>query len=51
MTRKEKFLEVMKQKGFANVVDLMIRVESIILGDRGKAIEAVQKNKNYYSMI
>lgn len=51
MTRKEKFLEVIKQKGFDSVVDLMIRVESIILGDRGKAIEAVQKNKNYYQMI
>lgn len=51
MTRKERFMEVIKQRDFDSVVDLMIRVESIILDDRGKAIEVAQKNKNYYSMI
>ncbi len=51
MTRKERFMKIIKDRGYDSVVNLMIKVESIILGDRGKAIEVAQKNKNYYAMI
>lgn len=51
MDRREKFNKVIEEKGFKNVVELMIKVETILLGDKSKAFEYAQKNKNYYSMI
>ena len=34
MNRKEKFLQVIKDKGYESVVDLMIAVEAVILKDK-----------------
>lgn len=51
MTRKEKFLQVIKNKGYESVVDLMIAVEAVILKDKTKAYEKATTCKNYYTMI
>ena len=51
MTRKEKFLQVIKEKGYNSIVDLMIPVESLILGSKQKGYEKATTCKNYYSMI
>lgn len=34
MNRKERFMQVIKEKGYDSIVDLMIDVESIIEGDK-----------------
>ena len=51
MTRKDKFLQVIKDKGYESVVDLMIAVEAVILKDKTKAYEKATTCKNYYTMI
>lgn len=51
MNRKEKFLQVIKDKGYESVVDLMIAVEAVILKDKTKAYEKATTCKNYYTMI
>lgn len=51
MTRKERFLQVIKTKGYNSVVDLMIAVEAVILKDIKKAYEKATTCKNYYAMI
>lgn len=51
MDRKEKFLSVIKEKGYDSVVDLMIDVESIITGSREKGYAKASTNKNYSNMI
>jgi len=51
MTRKDKFLSVMKSKGYNHITDLMIEVESVRLGSKSKGREVATKCKNYSNMI
>ncbi len=51
MDRKEKFLSVIKEKGYESIVDLMIDVESVILGSKEKGYAKATSNKNYSNMI
>ena len=51
MNRKEKFISVMKKKGFDKIVDLMTAVESIIEGDEEKGRQKALSCKNYSNMI
>lgn len=51
MDRKEKFLSVIKEKGYDSIVDLMIDVESVILGSKEKGYAKATSNKNYSNMI
>lgn len=51
MNRKERFMQVIKEKGYDSIVDLMIDVESIIEGDKRKGIEKATTNKNYSNFI
>lgn len=51
MDRKDRFQKVIEERGFNSVVEVMTKVEAYILKDKGKAMEKVSKNKNYYAMI
>lgn len=46
MTRKDRFMQVINEKGYESVIQLMIAVESIIEGDKefpAKYIVALEK--------
>ena len=51
MTRKDRFYQVMKEKGYDSVVQLMAEVEAIICGDKAEGLNRAKNNKNYSNMI
>ena len=51
MTRKDKFMNAIKSKGYESIVQLMTRVETLICGNKEEGALKASTNKNYSKYI
>lgn len=49
--RKDRFMQVIKSKGYESIVQLMIRVETLICGNKEEGYKKATTNKNYSKFI
>ena len=51
MTRKDKFMNAIKSKGYESIVQLMTRVETLICGNKEEGALKASTNKHYSKYI